>query len=129
MLRKIFRLPFHHFAMLKSAKQRYTCWILSAACILLVFIFQNAFLSRTKDRSSFSVPPSSCPAIPPKPDTYIPPTREGFAWREVPTRYPVSSLMQLPTSEPSPMPRIQHRFSRSSPVLTENQEQRREAVK
>ncbi|PLB34641.1 glycoside hydrolase family 47 protein [Aspergillus candidus] len=60
----------------------------------------------------FFRPPIRCPITPPSPP-YSPP-RAGFSWRDVPTRYPVDHLAQLPHRQraaAAPLPRVQHDFT------------------
>jgi mannosyl-oligosaccharide alpha-1,2-mannosidase len=70
------------------------------------------------------------------PTTFPPPTATSSTkitdpvnWKEVPTRFPVSSFIQLPTGKPSPIPTIQHKFGIETEHGKAQRLQRRAAVK
>ena len=50
-------------------------------------------------------------------------------WKDVPQRYPVTSMIPLPTGTPLPIPRIQHTFGTESARVAKKRKARLEAVK
>ena len=51
------------------------------------------------------------------------------AWNDIPQRFPLSSLIPLPTGTPSPIPRIQHHFGVEAEYNKNERIQRQAAVK
>ena len=73
--------------------RRYVALFVSATFLYLAFrqlSIPNAFPSPT-NTSSFQI-------------------QNPVIWKDIPQRYPISSLIPLPTGTPSPIPRIQHQF-------------------
>ena len=50
-------------------------------------------------------------------------------WKDIPLRYPVSSITPLPTGEPVSIPRIQHSFGAETKHIKDQRLQRQAAVK
>lgn len=51
------------------------------------------------------------------------------AWKDIPPRYPISSIIPLPKGTPLPIPRIQHHFGVETEYNKEERLQRQAAVK
>lgn len=105
--------------------RRRSTLLLATAAILF-------FLITSRDRVVPIIPtaaPQSCPVTPPSPP-YSPP-RDGFSWRDVPTRYPVDHLAQLPHRQraAAPLPRVQHDFTPLSRQAESIRRERQAAVK
>jgi mannosyl-oligosaccharide alpha-1,2-mannosidase len=59
-----------------------------------------------------------------------PPIKDGqFSWSSRPEKYPVSSLIPLPTGNPVKIPSIQHKFTRESAAAAQERNRRRQSVK
>ncbi|PLN83821.1 glycoside hydrolase [Aspergillus taichungensis] len=105
--------------------RRRSTLLLATAAILF-------FLISSRDRVVPRIPTTasqSCPITPPSPP-YSPP-RDGFSWRDVPTRYPVDHLAQLPHRQraAAPLPRVQHEFTPLSRKAEAIRRERQAAVK
>lgn len=52
-----------------------------------------------------------------------------LVWKDIPLRFPVSSITPLPTGKPKPIPKIQHAFGAETPHSKEKRLQRQASVK
>lgn len=93
---------------------------------LLCLIYQASTLADILSSSKHGLPKSKQPVIlPPKPNL-----NDGkFHWENVELHYPVTSVVSLPTGRPSPMPRIQHKFTTESMAEETERLRRLDAVK
>lgn len=57
------------------------------------------------------------------------PTLHSFKWKDVPQRYPVASMIELPSGPPTGIPRIQHTFEEENAAHKLEREARQRAVK
>ncbi|KAF2405360.1 alpha-mannosidase [Trichodelitschia bisporula] len=96
--------------MSKSCKRSSFVWFFVAVCFIIITYSQDRLLPRGRVSVSPAAASHQCPAIPPS-KPYVKPKSDRFDWRAVPVKNPVSSLSSLPTTSPTPLPRIQHVFA------------------
>jgi len=96
----------------------------TGVCLLL--IYQASTLADIPSSSKFGLPKPKQPVVlPPKPNL----NHGKFHWENVELHYPVTSVVSLPTRRPSPMPRVQHKFTTESGVERIESSRRLDAVK
>ncbi|KAF2799475.1 glycoside hydrolase family 47 protein [Melanomma pulvis-pyrius CBS 109.77] len=61
------------------------------------------------------------------PKAPLPP--KSYNWAKLPIKYPVESMVALPTDEPTPLPKIQHTFKEEEATAKNIRQTRREEVK
>lgn len=88
--------------------------VLCVSAILLIIAFRQ--LSEREE-------------LPPPTGTSSTQIRNPVKWKDVPVRYPVSSMISLPTEAPSPIPRIQHEFGIETEHNKQERQERLSAVK
>ncbi|KAL4973714.1 glycoside hydrolase [Aspergillus desertorum] len=93
----------------------------SLLSITAIFLVLFSLLHRARNTQQSAIGPSNrfsrqhslCPSTPPNPP-YNRINIDGSNWRDIPTRYPVTDFVPLPTEPPARLPRIQFTSSFSS---------------
>ncbi|KAL4982642.1 glycoside hydrolase [Aspergillus falconensis] len=85
--------------------------LLSITAVFLVLFFllhrtTNTPQAANRTPKRFSKQHSLCPSTPPSPP-YNRTNTDGFSWRDIPTRYPVTDFTPLSAEPPATLPRIQ----------------------
>ena len=92
---------------------RWLSYILTSAAFLYFFLYYNPFVST----DSFS-------------SSGIPKAKHGSVrWETLPTKYPVESMLSMPTGIPRPIPPVQYGFGVEKAEDATKQEDRRKEVK
>ena len=92
---------------------RWLSYIVTSAAFLYIFLWYNPLIAT--DSSSSSGPPKA--------------KYGSTRWESVPLKYPVESVLPLPTSTPRRMPPTQYSFGIETAKDATTQEERRKAVK
>ena len=104
--------------------------ILAAVCIFLIVVLTAYLLPKSYARETFDGTGATrsrvCAAISPS-HPYTSSNISHSKWRQLPTRHPPGTLIQLPSESPKPVSQIQFPFSHST--TTDTQKQRQAAVK
>lgn len=79
-----------------------------AACFVVSYYFFDKWFPLIPTPSPKASSPATDTGSLPEP--FPSPTEQRFRWDEVPHRYPVTSMISLPTGKPVKIPRIQHQF-------------------
>lgn len=88
--------------------RRWSSALSIAACLIIsYYLFDKWFPLTLNPGSKASSPPTDTGSLP---EPTSSPTEQRFRWDEVPHRYPVTSVIPLPTGKPVKIPRIQHQF-------------------
>lgn len=99
--------------------RRYTIYFLLAAIfIFTVTRFHDGIISTARIRYANFFPSGAKKSSDGK-----------FHWSDVPVRYPVQTLAQLPKGKPRDLPKIQYAFKAEDPVSAIKRKQRQAAVK
>ncbi|KAL6236253.1 hypothetical protein BDW75DRAFT_207430 [Aspergillus navahoensis] len=104
---------------------------ITAVFVVLFFLLHrttNTARPATASPNHFSREHSLCPSTPPNPP-YNRTDTDGFSWRGIPTKYPVTDLISLSIEPPAALPRIQSSSSFSFPPQSPSAKSRQAAIK
>src|SRR5438045_7176798 len=103
-----------------GSSRRWALVLVLAACSVLVLNQLSFKFGISLPQKAIDIPVYSAPA---KPD-------DGrFHWHDVPTKYPPSTLQQLPTGRPRRLPQVQHVFETETMWQDSERRQRQKVVK